>query len=75
MPKRHGDIALVQHMSAFQTDSLIGRDYGGVSDAHNMVVVVAKTYGEKRHRDAGAITEDAQDKPRKQLRDKSMQQR
>ena len=72
---RHGDIALVQHMSAFQTDSLAGRDYGGVSDAHNMVVVVAKKYSEKRHRDAAEITEDAQIKTRKQLRKRSMRQR
>ena len=32
-------------MRAFQTESLIGKDYGGTSDAHNMVVVVAKKYG------------------------------
>ena len=40
--KRHGDIALAQHVKAFRRAALIGKDYGGVSDAHNMVVVVAK---------------------------------
>ena len=50
--KRKGDFALAQHMKAFQTASLIGKDYGGISDAHNMVVVVAKKYGEER--DGGA---------------------
>ena len=70
-----GDIALVQHMSALQTDCLIRKDYGGVSDTHNMVVVVTKKYSEKRHRDAAEITEDAQIKARKQLCEKSMRQR
>ena len=36
---------MAQHVQAFQTDSLIGKDYGGISDNHNMVVVVAKKYG------------------------------
>ena len=34
-------------MRAFQTASLIGKDYEGISDAHNMVVVVTKTYGKE----------------------------
>ena len=42
MVKRHGDLAMAQHVRAFQTSSLIGRDYGGASDNHNMVIVVAK---------------------------------
>ena len=40
--KRHGDIALAQHVRAFQKAASIGKDYRGVSDAHNMVVVLAK---------------------------------
>ena len=36
-------------LSAFQTSSLIGVDYGGISDRHNMVVVVAKKYVEEKH--------------------------
>ena len=50
--KRHGNLALTQHVKTFQKTSLIGRDYGGISDAHNMVVVVAKKYGGER--DGGA---------------------
>ena len=42
MIMRHGDFAMAQHMQVFQTSSQIGRDFEGVSDAHNMVVVVAK---------------------------------
>ena len=34
-----GDIALVQHLRAFQTNTSIGRSYGGVSDAHDLVIV------------------------------------
>ena len=39
---RHGDFALAQHVRAFQTSSQIGKDYDGISDNHNMVIVVAK---------------------------------
>ena len=39
---RHGDRALLQHMTAFQLTSRIGVDHGGVSDVHNMVIVQAK---------------------------------
>ena len=46
--KRHGDLAMAQHLTAFQSSSLIGRDYGGVSDNHNMVVVLAKMKGEEQ---------------------------
>ena len=70
--KRNGDLALTQHVTAFQTASLIGRDYEGASDNHNMVVVVAKKYAKERHggaseptgptgpRDAAELTEGAQ---------------
>ena len=47
--KRHGDVALAQHVRAFQSASLIGKDYDGIDDAHNMVVVIAAKYGEERH--------------------------
>ena len=40
--RRHGDIALIQHMQAYQKASTIGKDFGGKSDAHNMVIVVAE---------------------------------
>ena len=40
--RHHGDMALVQHMRAFRIASMIGKSYGGISDAHNMVVVVAE---------------------------------
>ena len=40
--KRHGDLAMAQHVRVFQRDSLIGLDYGGISDNHNMVIVEAK---------------------------------
>ena len=53
---RHGDFALTQHVQAFQTTSLIGKDYKGISDAHNMVVVVAKMYGEEKHSGASEPT-------------------
>ena len=56
MIKRHGNVALVQHIRAFQTPSLIGADYDGVADAHNMVVVVAKKYDEGRHGGASEPT-------------------
>ena len=47
--KHRGDYALAQHVKAFQKSSMIGRDYGGISDNHNMVVVVGKPYAvEKR---------------------------
>ena len=41
--KRGGDIALAQHVRAYQRVALIGKCYNGVSDAHNMVVILAKT--------------------------------
>ena len=41
---RNGDWALVQHMNAFQPSSMIGRDYEGISDNHDMVIVEAKNY-------------------------------
>ena len=47
---------MVQHMTAFQTSSLIGHDYGGVSDAHNMVIVVGKMYAEVQHGGASEPT-------------------
>ena len=39
----HGGVALAQHVSAFQTSALVGKDNGGASDQHNMVAVVAKS--------------------------------
>ena len=36
---KHGDIARVQHMQAYQVDTTIGRSFGNVSDAHDLVVV------------------------------------
>ena len=39
---------MVQHLTAFQTSSLIGVDYEGISEAHNMVVVIAKMRGEEQ---------------------------
>ena len=54
MPR--GDLALAQHASAFQTSSLIGADYGGISDQHNMVAVVAKKYVEEKHGGASEPT-------------------
>ena len=53
---RHEDLALAQHVSAFQTSSLIGVDYGGISDQDNMVVVVAKNYVEEKHGGASEPT-------------------
>ena len=41
--ERKGDHAFAQHLDAFQTQSGVGEDYGGVSAAHNMVVMVAKS--------------------------------
>ena len=35
----HGDIALVQHMQAYQADTTIGASFGGISDIHDLVVV------------------------------------
>ena len=49
----HGDLALAQHVSTFQTSSLVGVDYGDISDQHNMVVVVAIKYVEEKH--SGAL--------------------
>ena len=46
--KHHGDWAMAQHVRAFQTASLIGHDYGGISDAHNMVVVLAQLYAKEK---------------------------
>ena len=37
-----GDYALTQHMETFKKSSMIGRDYQGISDNHNMVVVFGK---------------------------------
>ena len=54
--KHHGDVAMVQHVTAFQTSSLIGRDYGGISDNHNMVIVVAKRNAQERHSGASEPT-------------------
>ena len=47
--KHRGDVASAQHVRAFQRASTIGKDYGGISDAHNMVVVVAKRNAAERH--------------------------
>ena len=44
---RHGDWTLVQHMNVFQPSSMIGRDYEGISDNHDMVIVEAKKYVEE----------------------------
>ena len=53
---RPGDLALAQHVSAFQTSSLIGVNYGGISDQHNMVAVAAKKYVEEKHDGASEPT-------------------
>ena len=34
-----GDIAIVQHLQAFQISTSVGKNFGGVSDAHDLVVV------------------------------------
>ena len=51
-----GDVALCQHMKAFQKSSLIGHDYRGISDTHNMVLVLAKMYVEEAHSGAAEPT-------------------
>ena len=53
---RQGDVALCQHMQAFQKSSMVGKDYRGISDAHNMVLVLAKVDGQETHSDAAEPT-------------------
>ena len=36
---RHGDVALVQHIKAYQVQSTVGKSFDGASDAHDLVVV------------------------------------
>ena len=43
-------------MTTFQTSSMIGHDYEGISNNHNMVVVIAKKYGEEKHSGAAEPT-------------------
>ena len=57
--KRHGDLALAQHVTACQTTSLIGKGYGGISGAHGMVVAVARKYGGERDGGASEPTDPA----------------
>ena len=54
--KRHGDLALAQHFTAFQSSSMIGTSYGGFSDAHNMVVVTGKMQTKEQLGDAAEPT-------------------
>ena len=55
---RPGDVALVQHMDAFQTASKIGKDCAGASDAHNMVVVVARRCVDEKHGCIGSTAKE-----------------
>jgi len=43
-------------MTAFQMSSLVGVDYKGISDAHNMVLVLAKLDGQETHSGAAEPT-------------------
>ena len=40
---RHGDIALVQGLKAYQCQSTVGVSFGNLSDAHDLVVVLVSS--------------------------------
>ena len=49
---RHGDIAMVQHLKAYQLLTSVAHTFGGVSDAHDLVVVPIVHHVTARSKDA-----------------------